>query len=275
MILKPFFLLVILSLSFNECGPKKGPETKLAVWSVTKGDLVSQEVWNEEAIEIYSFGERKQKLLWEKAVSIYPVSLVEEYITKFEVMTDGVDESLAGVNPVDQSNRQWVLAVDFLDVTAKSIKSISIEDDVAHTLIHELGHIITLNNSQVEETDVRVQVGESRYLTIEGLAFEDSYINSFVQEFWNGEILQEWDIIQKIKSPYAKLDALEDFYNRYPNNFVTEYACESPEEDIAESWFEFVAGNEGKFLGKAKDKVEFFAQFPELVELKTDILSNF
>lgn len=75
-----------------------------------------------------------------------------------------------------------------------------------------------------------------------------------------------------------------------PNDFVTEYAAsvEDGGEDIAESWAMYVF--EGTdFAGDADDdgeldevpadtlaaeKVEFFADYPELVQLREDILTN-
>lgn len=74
-----------------------------------------------------------------------------------------------------------------------------------------------------------------------------------------------------------------------PEEYVTEYAASSPDdggEDIAESWAMFVYGGT-EFAGDADDdgeldvvpdgttaadKVAFFEDYPELVELKADIL---
>ena len=53
------------------------------------------------------------------------------------------------------------------------------------------------------------------YLTSEGEAVKDSYINLFVNQFWNGKLLAKWDKIQYkyFDNEVELVDRLYDFYS--------------------------------------------------------------
>jgi hypothetical protein len=111
------------------------------------------------------------------------------------------------------------------------------------------------------------------YFPGEGCANSDSYINAFYDQFWVN-IHAEWNKInlEEDKDKYSeKLDA---FYQKYQDQFVTDYAPTNPEEDIAESWAFFVLGPKPTDNTIADEKVLFFYQYPELVKLRANILSN-
>ena len=56
--------------------------------------------------------------------------------------------------------------------------------------------------------------------------------------------------------------------------FVTDYAPTSPAEDIAESWSFFVLKKKPASKTIANEKVLFFYEFPELVNLRSQIAHN-
>ncbi len=70
---------------------------------------------------------------------------------------------------------------------------------------------------------------------------------------------------------YEKLD---DFYYKYEDQFLTDYAVTHPAEDIAESFGFFVFAEKTTGDSIAEQKILFFYQFPELVKLRTEILNN-
>ena len=67
---------------------------------------------------------------------------------------------------------------------------------------------------------------------------------------------------------------LEDFYNTYQDQFLTDYAPTSPAEDIAESWAFFVLSPKPEMNSIANEKILFFYEYPELVQLRAQILNQ-
>lgn len=134
--------------------------------------------------------------------------------------------------------------------------------------------MLTLNAGQIEPTEDVVQNDSRGYLTSEGYALKASYLGMFVDQFWPPDFLSEWDKVDKIRNESRRINKLFKLYLENESQFVTDYAAESPEEDIAESWAFFVLSDKPLALeGKAK-KVLFFYQFEELIRLRTMIRSN-
>ncbi|MFL0096375.1 hypothetical protein V3A08_01100, partial [Tenacibaculum maritimum] len=141
----------------------------------------------------------------------------------------------------------------------------------------EFGHLLTLNNTQIKPTLKLIQEEDDPYLTIEGEAFEGSYINKFVAEFWKGELLNQWNTIQN-KYCFTEENCVRKLYGLYQENFtdfLTDYAAESPEEDIVESWTAFVLRDKiAKPKTIAQKKINFFYQFPKLIIYRDLIRRN-
>lgn len=247
--------------------------TQISTWKVENGVLAENIYSDESMIQAFNIDIATQIELWNRVYEVLPRKWMDKYITQFELVSDGKDEILAGVNPMDESNHYWSFLVDVKDAT--NTRAHSLQDDFNHTLLHEFGHILTLNNSQIEPTDMKWQKDDLRYLTSEGLAFEESYINHFVKQFWYGNLLDEWDDIQRIRSEAKRIDRLYELYEQYPNHFMNDYSAESPEEDIAESWYFFVKNEKPSPKNIANKKILFFYQFPELIELRKEIRSRF
>lgn len=199
-----------------------------------------------------------------------PKELLKKYITSINLFTDGEDNTLASMSAINPENTEWEVSIDTLDVNLKR-KEPEYVLQYTHTFIHEFGHLFTLNAEQVEYSESEEQTDDSRYLTQEGLARKKSYVNAFVRKFWNMDLLTEWDKTQEIESPEKKAKSLEKFYKKRPSEFVTQYASESPEEDIAESWTFFVLFDKPKNNSKANEKILFFYNYPELVKYREAI----
>ena len=131
----------------------------------------------------------------------------------------------------------------------------SLRDQVV-TLIHEYAHILTLSDDQIRRDppllDQRCKSRGRYYLegNAEGCAEVDSYLQAFVIEFWS------------------------DKNAKNGSNFVTKYAGTNPQEDIAESFTNFVLQQRPPVLEDVGDqKIEFFYNYPELVTLRNRIRS--
>jgi hypothetical protein len=212
-----------------------------------------------------------QRNIWRMFTAYIPSEYREE-ISYYVIFTDGPSERLAAVGLSDNDPQKWVLDVDIVD--AKEAK------DLTYTLIHEFGHLLTLNATQItpdmdvfdhpDDKGVYLRAANAcpNYFTDEGCSESESYINLFFQHFWPG-IYDEWKKIDGIKNEEQHYARLDQFYDTYQDQFVTDYAVTSPEEDIAESFTHFIFSPEPSGNSIAEQKIKFFYGFPEIVTLRT------
>ena len=64
------------------------------------------------------------------------------------------------------------------------------------------------------------------------------------------------------------------FYEKYQSRFVNQYASTDPVEDIAESWTAFVSRPTPSGNSVAEQKIKFFSQFPESIELRYQFIKS-
>lgn len=201
------------------------------------------------------------KRLVDRAIAIVPDG--QEYlINKYVVNTDGLDNILAYVVNEDESMMKWRMVLDVKDAFDKNGEY---RNEYDETIVHEYGHILTLNYSQMTD--------ESRgtYETEEGILREKSYLNQFYNAFWK-DIKDDYD---KIVDPMDQSgESAYDFYEKYSSQFVTDYAATNPEEDIAESFRVFVFSDYPENFEIKDKKVKWFYGFEELVKVRDEIRKN-
>jgi Uncharacterized protein conserved in bacteria len=135
-----------------------------------------------------------------------------------------------------------------------------------------------------------------------GCLKEDSYLNLFFQKFWADIYREYYYGGNQVMSTY-------DFHQKYYDQFVSNYAATDPVEDFAETFTTFVLWNDeeidnykkwcAKDMGDGwnlineqglsywkncekiyrdnsiwEEKIRFFYDFPELVEMRDFIRSN-
>jgi len=177
-------------------------------------------------------------------------------------------------------------------------------DVLKRTLIHENAHILTLGASQSdndminwsEYCDDRFDDGsinweecdddEIRRVTVQketacapnfydprsGCTKDNSYMNKFFQKFWA-------DIYPTYVYGGKNIISHDDFHKKYYDQFVTYYAASHPAEDIAESFSAFVLSDDQARIKTPnmeiwEEKIRFFYDFPELVEMRDFIRNN-
>jgi hypothetical protein len=211
--------------------------------------------------------------IWRYFTALIPAEQ-RTFLNEFIIYTDGKDEGLAAVSQSLTDPARWDLMVDIVDAEEPQ--------ELTFTLIHEFAHLLTLNASQIEPNlkvfnnpdDPDIFYNESlkcpNYFTYEGCANPDSYMNLFVEQFWY-DIFDEWEDIDLEEDEDRYYDRLDDFYYTYEDQFITDYAATSPEEDIAESFSFFILTERPRGNSIADQKVLFFYQFPELVQLRQQI----
>ncbi|MFM2414746.1 MAG: hypothetical protein RI911_439 [Candidatus Parcubacteria bacterium] len=223
--------------SFKESEPGEGPSV-----------VTSYQVNADETITLKSgIQSPRHAEIWRLFARISPDSFTKAYVETFEIADDSSDDTLAYVHDED-GNALWSVGVN-LGAFGQEGK----REDVL-TLVHEFAHIVTLNQTQIVHAECGIT-----YDTGDGCAKAGSYLNTFVQKFWPGQ-----DRALALNGT--------NLFERSPQRFPTEYAASSPEEDIAESFALFVLGD-GSTVPQtiAEQKVAFFKDYPELVQLRASI----
>jgi len=221
----------------------------------------------------YQDDRRSQQKIWNYFAALIPGDQ-RRFLDEYAIFTDGKDNILASVSQSETDMGKWVLTVDILDAADPQ--------NLTYTLIHEFGHLLTLNSTQVipsrrvfdnpnsdkiyqEEVDAC-----KAYFVGEGCSLPDSYVNQFVDRYWL-DIFAEWQKVDDIKGENDYYAALDAFYQKHKDQFVTDYAPTNPAEDLAESFSFFVLKPKPTGDSIADQKVLFFYRYPELMELRSQI----
>lgn len=254
------------------------PEQLYLVTYSVSGDQISDPQYGHIAADLAGFQEdaASHREIWETFTALIPQderSLLAEY----SIVTDGEGNILAAVTQTFFDPALWALEVDIRDSDDKF--------NLTYTFIHEYAHLLTLGPGQVTPSvavfnnpdDDDIYFNEASacpdYFPGEGCSQPDSYINAFFEQFW-ADIHADWQDINLIEEDDAYYEALDDFYFAHEDRFVTDYAATNPEEDIAEAFTFFVLSphpDSDTIKGK---KILFFYQYPELVQLRAEILTR-
>jgi len=204
----------------------------------------------------------KHQEVWQLLKKIIPESYISK-ISDFMIFA-GQESGTAGyVFPTSQDLSTWRMgiAIDFAYEGGFNANG-----ELAYTLIHEFGHILTLDNTQVDasifENDCK------NYFVGEGCAKEAAYINKLQRQFW----ADIWGEFQSAQEDFDKMDA---FYSKHQDRFVTNYASTNPGEDIAEVFATFVTRNGGANGNSiAEQKIKLMYDHSELIQLRDFIRGN-
>lgn len=176
--------------------------------------------------------------IWNSIAELSPDTLSNWFIESFEVYDDPNNDTIAFVEDED-INGKWKVAINL------AIYNNIDEKEKKVTLIHELSHIITLNNSQMLSLTTC-----PNYNTEEWCTKENSYLNHFYQRF---------------RSSIKGAPTFEK------NKFVTDYATTNVEEDIAESFAFFVLDSTHNNHSIKNQKKNFFNNYPELITMRKEM----
>lgn len=198
----------------------------------------------------------KHMQMWEFYTKLIPEEN-RNRIVEFEVFYGAND--LAGyVEPLDENNlSQWKMGLAIEQ--AQNIEDIDFSNFFTYLTVHEYGHVLTLNETQVNVN----QNNCPAYHTGEGCSNDNSYINQLYELGWA-------DIAHELQDGQGG----EDLYNRYSDRFVSNYAATNPGEDIAEVFAEFITKPKPGGNSIANQKVNQLYQRPELVDLRDKIIQN-
>lgn len=237
-----------------------GEEGSLTLYKIAGNEIIKIKDYKATGkLKSYQEDTEKHREMWDFFKKLIPEK-DRQFITEFIVFY-GNDELAGYVTPIeDQDLSAWRmgLAIDLAD----NLDEERLKDEFAYTSVHEFGHVLTLNHTQV---DAAVSENScSDYHTGEGCSNVDSYINRIYEIGW-ADIINEFNSL-----PYY--EAGEQMYRKYPDRFVTDYAATNPGEDVAEVFSVFVVADDyprGNSI--ADQKVKAMYEFPELVQLRKQI----
>mgnify|MGYP000890689008 CR=1 FL=1 len=189
--------------------------------------------------------------VWKHLSNISPDDLSDKYIETYQLFDDPESDTLAYVVDED-ANGKWMVAVNLAGYNSSTIRERNM------TLVHELGHIVTLNIDQLSQNTTEMSC--KTFFVPEGCAKAGSYLNLFVNKFWT-------------KSEIAQSEA-EDMRLYREDKFLTEYASTNPIEDFAESCSYFVIDKRDEGNDIKNQKAAFLYKFPEMITIRDQMRSG-
>lgn len=266
-ILNFFINTKIYSSDFNNI-LKNENYYNIANSSVDLGEKVFHEleVKNEEIFSHNSSNDINKCFdIWKCIKEIVP-SRYLNYISKLKLYTDGYENTLAYVTSDINRDNKWMICVDIND----SFKNDGVlKERIKETIMHEFMHIITLNNSQMDNSNT-----SKTYTIAEGKLKEDAILNDFYNRFWS----KHEDYVKKEESikPYSEEYNIltNNFYSLNKDEFITKYASSNPVEDIAETFIYFIKSDIPLDNSIKSQKIRFLYTYTELIDIKNFILNN-
>ena len=236
-----------------------------ALYDVSKGGITLSEDSIVNSSQLTHDDQVLYHKLWQHIVKIVPEEYMDKLV-KFEVNTDGVENIMAHVVEETEDYSKWRLAIDLKDSINPDG---SFSDEFTNTVIHEFAHVMTLHKDELQGDFIR---DKEAYSTEEGYLKTNSYLNQFYQKFWT-----------KIADEHAEAEGLDgedeaqsgtaiyDFYEKYQDSFVSDYAATNPAEDIAETYRVFVTDDKPTGHSIRDQKILFMYDYSELVKIRSDI----
>jgi hypothetical protein len=218
-----------------------GSETKGIVYTISKN------------LTLLDNPTAEHQKLWELFLRIASKDKALQYLESFEVFNDPNNSIAASVWQSGGNPKKWHMNVNEAYSDDKK--------DLIHTMVHEFGHIVTLNDTQVEQT-----AGACPTLTVpEGCTKSSSYINTFQKTYWANygpESIDNEDQQQAMTR-----------FESAPDDFINDYAATNSIEDLAETWAHFVlkAKPDGEAL--KYQKIRSLYNYPELIKERQRIRS--
>lgn len=204
-------------------------QTSKVVYTVSAGEKITKKSGTDK--DTY-------QTIRNEVAELSPDTISDKYIESFEVFDDTNSDVSAFVADEDGNGKRH-MAINLAIHNSSDIK------EQKAVIVHELSHIITLNNDQMISPTGQCP----NYETDEWCTKESSYLNKFYQKFWKG-----------ITNPSFNT-----------SSFVTEYATTNTEEDIAESFAFFVLESNHTTTTVRNQKVAFFNDFSELINMRNDM----
>lgn len=194
--------------------------------------------------------------VWDLFVRVVTPEFAASSMSEYRAGDDADSDTLAYVHRADDP-QYWVLAANLAFADD--------QDLLLSTLIHEYGHILSLG---VTDADPDATSCDTLELS-EGCLAPDSMLLAFDERFW---------------LPYGSdaptpddddADAAATFYAAHEEDFVSDYAATNVVEDFAETFMTFVLEDRPDDSSPVAEKILFFWDVREYVEIRDRIRAEF
>jgi hypothetical protein len=200
--------------------------------------------------------------LWSVVTAVYPPYALQ-IIKGLVVYVPTIDkahqvEYVGYVSPEDASYVDWTLGL-----AASSLDDV----ELGYTLVHELGHLLSLAVSQLDIQKLRYSC--PMLPQPEGCLNDRSLLASYVKATWKPQTYRAWLDLwhgDRVEAPAPTDAQRHSWYVAHRNEFVDEYATTNPREDFAESFASWCL--DVPVRSAARGKTTFFDDRPELVAMK-------
>lgn len=186
--------------------------------------------------------------VWDLWLRLIGPEATANSISQFRVGDSDSSDTLAYV--YQETNPQFfALAVNLATADDEQL--------LVATLVHEYAHVFSFGPAEFDRKAESCETFE----TIEGCAVVDSYLYAFYDTFWTA--YSDAPDLENVDP-----DIAWEFYLANEEDFVSDYAATNLGEDFAESFMTFVIEEDWSPDTPTGAKLEFFMQYPELVELR-------
>ncbi len=151
-------------------------------------------------------------------------SYLKEFLVFDAALGDRSSTFVGEVEPAGKDASQWRLSI---------APNGSSDLDVAVTVAHEVGHLISLN---AEELATPQPAQCQTFDGGQGCLGDTAYLMSFLDSTWSDDEVTQWNATSDITDDAKRETAVREFYTKHHTSFVDSYAATDPAEDFAESF---------------------------------------
>lgn len=230
-----------------------------AMHFVVQGDLqppcyVDQPGDGEDVADVVVDDDPRLIAAWESLVAITPTELVSDISLLAGYEPCSTCDTLAFVTTLDEDATFFLLAVDVVAGDRDP-------DELRLTMMHELTHVFAQRPGEQLDVSVRSADDCHTFFNGAGCFTDDSYLWSWIDEFWPAEIL---DTLPADGSVGTEEEAAERCER--DAGYTGSYAAVHPEEDFAETFSAYVYDVDVD--PALADKFAFFDRYPEFVAIQ-------
>ena len=138
----PVLLTDIMTAATKEGSDAEAQDNQYIVTYTVDGDQLSDPYYKSVSNDLQDEQDdsASHEFVWNYFTALIPPEQ-RRFITEYSITTDGIDNSLAAVAQTYNNPNEWALEVDILDINDTY--------NLTFTLVHEFGHLLTLNAEQV------------------------------------------------------------------------------------------------------------------------------
>lgn len=256
--------------------------------SFTRIRSISTELEIDHVNPLENYAYLADRELHEEIIKTVKSKLAEsvlEQVDTYEFITDGSNQTVLAVRPSLYTCGTVTLVIDIVDFMLGKhavanggeiiVEGIVFKESLHERLAHEIAHIVHFSANQTKRYNCKDTDGSfytfnelrldcntySSYAL--GCLHENSYLHQFKVNFWDVYHTDHPGMI-------SGWEDRERYLDNHPDEFVSYYAATELVEDFAESFMEFILFEGYDESTIAGQKVAFFEDFPELLELRDE-----